>query len=102
MSAHVAGLQSVTVWSGLRRAGRRGGAAGANDVLDDDRLTERLLHMAGDDTRDDVRRSACRKWHNHRDVAGWVILRVRERNRCDRSEYPSQKCSSFHVVLNSG
>ena len=50
-------------------------AAGAADVLDHQRLAERLAHLLGDDARDHVARAAGRERHDHGDGAVGIVLR---------------------------
>ena len=90
MRSHMPCYQRIAVIGGLRRARGGGGAAGADDVLDDDGLTERLRHMAGDDARDDIGRTACRERHDHGDAARRIGLSLRLRSKHSQSGKRSQ------------
>jgi len=98
MRAHMARDQRIAVIGGARRARCGGGAAGADHVLDDDGLTERLRHMAGDDARDDIGRTACRERHDHGDAARRIGLSLRlRRQQCQpgkRSHATARKRAS--------
>ena len=67
MRAHVAGDRACSRRARALRAGRGGGAAGADDVLDHELLAERARHVLGDDARDDVGRPAGRERHDQGD-----------------------------------
>lgn len=102
--AHVPGDQRIAVIGRARGARGRGGAAGADHVLDDDALSERLRHVSGDDARDDVGRTACRKRHDHGDAACRVGLSLRRRGedaqRCKRygTCARSERANGSHIV----
>src|SRR5580704_3251148 len=65
----------VAVRLGARGARSRDHAAGAADVLDHDRLVERLLERRLDDARDGVVDAAGRECDEHRDGTGRIGLR---------------------------
>ena len=67
LRTHIADRDGVAVGLRLRRADHAQGPAGAADVLDHERLTERARHMVADQARDDVGRSAGRKRHDDGD-----------------------------------
>ena len=99
--AHMPRDQRIAIIGGARRARSGGGAAGADNVLDDDGLTERLRHMAGDDARDDIGRTACRERHDHGDAARRIGLRQRlrrhQRKSGQRSQATARKRASIRV-----
>ena len=74
--AGIADGDGVAVGLGTRRAGQRGRAAGARDILDHDRLPERLCHLLGNRARDDVGGAAGRERHDHGDGAFREVLGV--------------------------
>ena len=86
MGPHMAHLDRVTVGSGARRTGRGGGAAGPDDVLDDDRLPERAGHVVGGDAGDDVGRPAGGERHDQGDRATRIVglCRSRQSGKADR------------------
>ena len=101
MRAHMPGDQRIAVIGGARGARGGGGAAGADHVLDDDGLTERLRHMGGDDARDDIGRTARRERHDHGDAARRIGLSLRRRRKqCQpgkRSQATARKRASIPV-----
>ena len=85
--ARIADGDGVAIGLGPRRACQRGRAAGARDILDHDRLSERLAHLFGDRARDHVRGAAGRERHDHGDGSLGIVLRVgggRQRQRRQR------------------
>ena len=74
--AGVADRNGITIRLGARRPRERGRTAGARDILDHDRLPERLAHLFGHRARDHVRTAAGRERHDHGDGTFWEILRV--------------------------
>ena len=99
MGAHVPGDQRVAVIGGARGARGGGGAAGADHVLDDDALAERLRHMRGDDARDDVGRAAGRERHDHGDGAGRIVLRLGRRGNAASAGEHGQTAGRQHATI---
>ena len=64
----LADVDGVAVRRRARDAADRDAAAGAADVLDDDRLAEDRPHLLGHDARDDIGRAARRERHHQRDL----------------------------------
>ena len=73
----LADVDGVAVGRSARDAPDRDAAAGAADVLDDDRLAEDRPHLLGHDAGRDVGRAARRERHHQRDLAGRIGLRLR-------------------------
>ena len=73
---HVADADRVSVGRRLRNTADADAAAGAGDVLDDQRLAEAHLHPFGQDARERVGRPAGRIRHHERDRARRIDLRV--------------------------
>ena len=61
----------------ITEAAGRDGSAGAGDVLDNDRLPERLSHALADHARDHIGRAAGGERHDHGDRPGRKRLRRR-------------------------
>jgi hypothetical protein len=66
---------SMVYPSGLHSTRGAGGAARADDILDDELLAERARHVLAEDAGNDVGRSACRKRHDDRDRPRRIDLR---------------------------
>ncbi len=99
MGAHMPRDQRVAVIGGARGTGGGGGAAGADHVLDDDALAQRLRHVRRDDARDDVGRTAGRERHDHGDGARRVGRRLgRSGNRAEASQ-SSQTTGREHATI---
>ena len=64
--AHRIEQERVTVRRRSRHDSRANVARRSRAVLDDDRLTERLVQVVGNDARQNVGRSAGREWHDER------------------------------------
>ena len=77
MGVPLADVDGVAVGRRARDAADADAAAGAADVLDDHRLTERGPHALRQDARHDVGRAARRERHDHRDRPRRIGLRVR-------------------------
>jgi hypothetical protein len=67
MRPQLAHLDRITVRRGAHGPGGPDRAARADDVLDDDPLTERTRHVLADEARGDIGRAARRKRHDHGD-----------------------------------
>ena len=68
MGVPLADVDGVAIGRGARDAADRDAAAGAADVLDDDRLAERRPHALGHDARGDIGRAARRERNDERDL----------------------------------
>jgi len=79
--AHRGEEQRVAVGIGLRDILRGDGAIGAGLVLDRDRLTERRVHLVGDQPRGEVGRAAGGKGDDEAHRAGRVIVGESEGGR---------------------
>jgi hypothetical protein len=104
MRAHAAGKERVAVGRGGRDPAAADHAARAADILNDQRLPERLAHLLGDDARDHVARPAGRERHDDVDGAGGVVLRVQGRWSSDQGDQRSgtgrrNSHSRFHGPL---
>ena len=94
MRPEVAHEQPVAIGRSAGDPERADGSAGANHVLDDDGLTEVPADMLGENPRDRVGASTCRKGHHHGDRAGRIGLRQgRERldSEASRSTQPNER-----------
>ena len=81
MRSHAARQQGVAVCRRRRDAGAAQCAAGAADILDHQRLAQRLGHGFGHDARDDIARAAGRERYHHGDLPRRIALR-RGEHRC--------------------
>jgi hypothetical protein len=92
--AHAAGKERVAVGCRGRDPAAADHAACAADVLDHQRLSERLAHLLGDDACHHVARAAGRERHDDVDRAIGVVLRLqgsepgRMRSGCRQSRPP--------------
>ncbi len=77
MGAHAAREQRIAVRVRGRDASAANRAAGAADVLDDQRLPENFPHLFGNDARHDVARAAGGERHHHRGGSRGITLRAR-------------------------
>ena len=75
MRVPLADVDGVAVGSRARDAADGDAAAGAADILDDERLTEQRLHLFGDDAGGHVGRTAGRERHDQRDLPRRIGLR---------------------------
>ena len=80
MGVPLADVDGVAVGRGAREPPDADRAAGAADILDDDRLAEERSHPVGDDAPGHVGRAARRERHDQGDRAGGKVLRVNGSN----------------------
>jgi hypothetical protein len=83
MRAPLADADGVAVGRGAREAADADIAAGAGDILDHQRLTERGAHRLGEDARQRVGRAAGGKRRDHGDGPRRIALRLRTADACD-------------------
>ena len=78
-------LNGVAVGRGPHRPRRAGGSAGADDVLDNELLTERARHVVTDDAGTHIGWTARREWNDDGDRSRGIGLRTsptRQRRQC--------------------
>ena len=95
--AVVAVAQRIAVGRRLHRAFDAGHARLAGDILDHDRLAERLAHALGERAREAVRRTAGEIGHDHRDRPRRIGLRtgdIRQRRKRGGACRQAEKCSA--------
>ena len=90
----LADIDGVAVRLGARDAADRDAAAGAADVLDDDRLAEDRTHLLGHDARGNVGRAARRERHHQRDLLRRKGLRLRARHTGQRGQRDARQSAS--------
>ncbi len=76
MRPYMAQLDGVTIRMGAHRAGRPDGAAGANDIFDNDLLTESTRHVLAYDSGSEIERTASGERHDHCDRTRGKGLRL--------------------------
>ena len=93
----LADVDGVAVGRRARDAADRDAAAGAADVLDDDRLAEERPHLLCQDARRGVGRAAGRKRHDQRDRCA-TERSARARRRRPASKMPATARTSFFTM----
>ena len=73
--AIVSDAQRIAIRRGAYDSADSDASAGAGRVFHHDGLAERPAHPLGHDAAYDIRRSACREWHNQGDGVCWIALR---------------------------
>src|SRR5262249_43885444 len=76
LSPDMAELDGVTIWRGAHRASRPDGAAGANDIFDNDVLTEGARHVLAYDAGSEIERAASGERHDQCDRTRGKGLRL--------------------------
>ena len=69
-------LTRIAVGRRAHRAADAERAAGAGDILDQDRLPERLPHALAEHARQRIGRPAGGEWHDDGDRFRWIVLRT--------------------------
>src|SRR6188768_1633124 len=83
----------VAIGRGARDALNAEAAAGAGDILHDDRLAERYLHALAENPPDRVRRPAWTGRRDQGDGARRIALRLRAGDRGSDTYQCSEQCS---------
>jgi hypothetical protein len=101
MSVPLADVDGVAIGRGPRDAADGDAAAGAADVLDDNRLAERRPHALGQYPRRHVGRAAGRERHHQCNGTRWVGLRLCEFLLRLRRERPRRRAAEQRDELPS-